>query len=103
MNNEKRNSLEIELSDEIAQGTYSNMVFLAHSHSEFILDFISLLPGVPKAKVKSRIVMVPEHAKRLLLALSENISKYELNYGEIKLEEPKGSLELPMDGNIGQA
>ena len=71
------NQINIELSEEVAEGIYSNLVMIAHSNSEFVLDFIRLMPGVPKAKVKSRIVVTPEHAKRLLEALKDNIEKYE--------------------------
>jgi len=102
MDNQDKNAIEIELNDSVAEGIYSNMVFIAHSHSEFVLDFISFLPGIPKARVKSRILIAPEHAKRLLLALDENINKYEYNFGEIKLENESENLNLPIDG-IAQA
>jgi len=77
------NQLNIELSEEIAEGVYSNLVMLAHSSEEFILDFIRVMPGVPKARVKSRIIVTPQHAKRLLHALAENIDRYERSHGEI--------------------
>ena len=70
-NNE--NQIQIELSEEIAQGTYSNLAIISHSSSEFVIDFIRVVPGIPKAKVKSRINLTPEHAKRLLWALRDNI------------------------------
>ena len=70
-------NLNIELNDEIAEGVYANLAMIAHSSSEFVIDFIRLMPGVPKAKVKSRVVITPEHAKRLLQALDDNIKKYE--------------------------
>ena len=76
-------SLSIELPEEIAEGIYSNLVMIAHSPEEFILDFIRVMPGVPKARVKSRIVVTPGHAKRLLAALAENIQRYEGQHGEI--------------------
>lgn len=76
--------LNIELTEEIAEGIYSNLVMLAHSSEEFILDFIRVMPGVPKARVKSRIIVTPPHAKRLLRALSENIERYERAHGEIE-------------------
>ncbi len=76
-------SLSIELTEEIAEGVYSNLVMIAHSPEEFILDFIRVMPGVPKARVKSRIVVTPGHAKRLLAALAENIQRYEVQHGEI--------------------
>lgn len=79
----EQNQLNIELTDEIAQGIYSNLAVISHSSSEFILDFIRMMPGVPKAKVQSRIILTPEHAKRLLSALQENISRYEMQFGQI--------------------
>lgn len=75
--------LNIELSEDIAEGTYSNLVMLAHSSEEFILDFIRVMPGVPKARVKSRIIVTPQHAKRLLRALADNIDRFERAHGEI--------------------
>jgi len=76
--------LNIELSEEVAEGVYSNLVMLAHSSEEFILDFIRVMPGVPKARVKSRIIVTPQHAKRLLRALTDNIERYERAHGEIE-------------------
>ncbi|MBO7230700.1 MAG: DUF3467 domain-containing protein [Bacteroidaceae bacterium] len=86
------NQLQIELKEDIAEGIYSNFAVIAHSSSEFVMDFVRMMPGVSKAKVKSRIVMTPEHAKRLVLALRDNIKQYEAQYGEIDL--PK--LSIPM-------
>ncbi len=85
MANEQNNThkLEFELSPEVAQGQYVNLAIIAHSTSEFILDFASMLPGMQKAKVKSRLVLTPEHAKRLLLSLQENVNRYERNFGPI--------------------
>ena len=74
----------LSLSEEIAEGIYSNLAMIAHSNSEFVIDFIRLMPGVPKARVKSRVIITPEHAKRLLAALKDNISKYEATFGPIK-------------------
>ena len=85
MANEKE--LSIELKQEVAKGSYSNLAIITHSHSEFIIDFASMLPGLPKPEVSNRIIMTPEHAKRLFLALQDNISKYEANFGVIT---PKG-------------
>jgi len=79
----EQNQLNIELSEEVAQGIYSNLAVISHSSSEFILDFIRLMPGVPKAHVKSRIIVTPEHAKRLLAALQDNLSRYERQFGTI--------------------
>ena len=79
MENQENNNgqLQIELKEEVAQGTYANLAIITHSSSEFILDFVRVMPGMPKAGVQSRIVLAPEHAKRLLRALEENIGKYE--------------------------
>jgi hypothetical protein len=78
------NQLQIELTEEIAQGIYSNLAIITHSTSEFVVDFVRVMPGIPKANVKSRIILTPEHAKRLMLALQENIQKYESVNGLIK-------------------
>ena len=79
--------LNIELGEDIAEGIYSNLAIITHSPSEFVLDFIRVMPGVPKAKVKSRIVLTPEHAKRLLEAMSDNILKFEAANGKIKVQD----------------
>lgn len=86
-NNQNDNQLNIELSEEMAEGTYSNLAIITHSNAEFVIDFIRVMPGVPKAKVKSRIVLTPQHAKRLLLALGDNIHKYEEQNGRIDLND----------------
>ncbi|MCS5491538.1 DUF3467 domain-containing protein [Algoriphagus limi] len=75
--------INVELSEEVAEGTYCNLAMIAHSNSEFVIDFIRLMPGVPKAKVKSRIIVTPDHARRLLAALKDNIEKYESAFGKI--------------------
>ena len=77
--------LQIELKEEVAQGTYANLAIITHSSSEFILDFVRVMPGVPKAGVQSRIIVAPEHAKRLLRALEDNIAKYERVFGSIRI------------------
>ena len=82
-----KGQLQIELKEDVAQGIYANLAVIAHSSSEFIVDFIRVLPGMPKAGVKSRIVLAPEHAKRLLRALEDNIEKYERCYGPINIPE----------------
>ena len=90
MENEKQNpngQLQIELPEAVAQGTYANLAILTHSTSEFILDFVSVMPGMPKANVQSRVIMTPEHAKRLMYALQDNIVKYEQNFGKIVMPE----------------
>lgn len=79
----KGNQLNIELPEEVAEGTYSNLAIISHSQTEFIVDFVRLLPNVPKAKVKSRIILTPVHAKRLLKALSDNVRKYEQQHGKV--------------------
>ena len=85
-----QNQLNIELKEDIAQGIYSNMAIISHSSSEFILDFVRIMPGVPKADVKSRIILTPEHAKRLLMALGENLGKFEVVHGQVKLDDHTG-------------
>lgn len=85
--NNNQNQINIELSEEIAEGTYSNLAIISHNHSEFVVDFIRILPNVPKAKVKSRIVLTPEHAKRLFQALGDNIKKYEGQFGAIQQKQ----------------
>ena len=98
------NQLNIELSEEIAEGIYSNLAVITHSHSEFALDFIKVMPGVPKAKVKARIILTPQHAKRLMKALKDNISKYEAVNGNIKdTDGPSGALPLTFGGPTAQA
>ncbi|MDR2086654.1 MAG: DUF3467 domain-containing protein [Dysgonamonadaceae bacterium] len=100
-NKQQQNNIQIELNEEVAQGIYSNLAIIAHSSSEFVVDFVRLLPGVPKAKVQSRIILTPEHAKRLMIALIDNIKKYEVQYGEIKL--PQTGFNQPIMGPIGEA
>lgn len=89
MENNNKKQLEIEVSPEVAQGIYSNLVAITHSTSEFVVDFVQMMPGVPKASVKSRVILAPEHAKRLLYALQDNISKFESNVAPIQLPEQK--------------
>lgn len=86
-NAQNQGQIEIELPDEESTGTYSNLVMISHSASEFILDFISVMPGVPKAKVVKRMVLTPDHAKRLSNALAQNIKKFESEHGEISGRE----------------
>lgn len=88
-NENQGKQLQIELKPEVACGIYANLAVITHSSSEVILDFIGMFPGMPKAEVKSRIVMAPEHAKRLLFALQDNISKYEAQFGQINLQQPE--------------
>ena len=97
------NQINIELSEEVAEGVYANLAMIAHSNSEFVIDFIRLMPGVPKAKVKSRVVVTPEHAKRLLNALSENIQKYETTFGTIKKTDGAPNFPMNFGGIVGEA
>ena len=83
-NKPKQGQINIELDGDVAQGTYSNLAIINHSQSEFVIDFVTIMPGVPKSKVKSRIVLTPQHAKRFLKALGENINRFENAHGEIK-------------------
>ncbi len=101
-----KNQLSIELNEEIAQGIYSNLAVITHSPSEFVMDFIRVMPGVPKAQVKSRIVVTPEHAKRLMMALMDNIKRYEAQHGPIKnIDDGNQGGNIPMSfgGNTPQA
>ena len=93
--------INIELDDKVAEGTYANLAIINHSVSEFIVDFVSVMPGQPKAKVKSRIILTPQHAKRLVKALAENVKRFEKSHGEIKdYEQPP----IPMNfGPTGEA
>ena len=93
----KQNQISIELKEDVAQGTYSNLAVITHSSSEFVIDFIRVMPGIPKADVKSRIILTPEHAKRLMMALTDNIAKFEKVHGEIKKVEGSGTPLIPMN------
>mgnify|MGYP001233545824 CR=1 FL=1 len=93
---EKNHPFDIELNHEVAQGTYANLAIISHSTSEFIVDFIRMMPGLPKAEVKSRIILTPEHAKRLMLALQDNIRRYDQDFGKINLPESLGPV-FPLD------
>jgi len=90
------NQINIEISDEVGEGIYSNLAIITHSPAEFIIDFVKMMPGVPKAKVKSRIILTPQHAKRLFKALKENVSKYEAAHGEIKDSEGDLPFNFPL-------
>lgn len=98
----QNNQLNIELSEDVAEGIYSNLAIITHSPAEFVIDFIKVMPGVPKAKVKSRIVLTPQHAKRLMKAMADNISKYEQMHGKIKDAE-LNALPLSFGGPTAQA
>lgn len=84
---ENQNHLNIELPEEMAEGTYSNLAIISHSNAEFVLDFVRVMPGVPKAKVKNRIIMTPQHVKRLLFALNDNVEKFEAAFGKIEIKD----------------
>lgn len=95
--------LNIELSEEVAEGIYSNLAIITHSNSEFVLDFIKVMPGVPKAKVKSRIVLTPQHAKRLMKALKDNLGRFEAAHGPISDMEYPNAFPLNFGPPKGQA
>ncbi len=99
----KQEGLNIELTEEVAEGTYSNIAIINHSPSEFVVDFIQMMPGVPKAKVKSRIILTPQHAKRLMNALNDNISKFQAQHGEIKDVDPTGGIPINFGGPTAEA
>lgn len=98
----QNNQLNIELSEEVAEGIYSNLAIITHSPAEFVVDFIKVMPGVPKAKVKSRIVLTPQHAKRLMKALADNVVKFEQMHGKIK-DSDVNALPLNFGGPTAQA
>lgn len=103
MANEKH-QIDVELTEDVAQGNYANLAIISHSTSEFVLDFAAVLPGVPKAKVKSRIILAPEHAKRLLLSLQENVARYENNVGRINIPQGIPPVKEGSQGfNMGEA
>jgi len=97
---EKKEQMNIEISEEIADGIYANLAIISHSNQEFVVDFIRMMPNMPKAKVKSRIILSPPHAKRFMLALQENIKKYEAQHGPIK---EGGSSMPPLSFNVPSA
>ncbi len=99
--NQKQNQLNIELDEAVADGIYSNLAIINHSVSEFVVDFVNIMPGRPKSKVKSRIILTPQHAKRLLKALNDNVTRFESAHGEIKDYE---QAPIPMNfGPTGEA
>jgi len=98
------NQMEIELPEDIADGMYCNLAVITHSNTEFIFDMIRVVPGAPKAKVKSRIIMTPHHAKRLLGALSDNVRKFEENFGEVEVDNmPVAEFPMNFGGPTGEA
>lgn len=98
------NQLNIELPEEVSEGIYSNLAIISHSHSEFVIDYIRLMPNVPKAKVKARVILTPQHAKRLLRAMADNIKKYEQQFGVIEeTSDPHGYPPMNFNTPAAQA
>lgn len=100
---EQPNEMAIDLSEEIAQGLYVNFAVISHSTSEFVVDFIRIMPNVPKPRVQSRVILAPEHAKRLMMALEDNIMKYEAINGEIRIPGEQDDFIPPIISSGGQA
>ena len=101
--NNKNQGMQLELPQDIAQGEYANFAIITNSSSDFVIDFARVLPGLPKAVVKSRVIMAPEHAKRLLGALQENIMRYEREYGPIKIPQQEPRTVAPFNMGKGEA
>ena len=102
MEEKNKQQLNIEMSDEVAEGIYSNLAIISHSNTEFIIDFLKIMPNMPKAKVKSRIVLTPQHAKRLMRALEDNMQKYEQTHGKAS-DTNSNQFTVPFGGPTGQA
>ena len=102
-NNPNEGQINIELTEDVAEGIYSNLAIITHSNQEFVVDFIRMMPGVPKAKVKVRVVLTPQHAKRFMHALADNIKKYESANGETKDTEQSPNLPFTFGGPTAQA
>jgi len=94
---------QLELRPEIASGVYSNLALISHSHSDFVVDFARILPGMPKPEVCSRVILAPEHAKRLLQALQDNLYKYEKELGKIELPDQDSRTIAPFGTGNGEA
>lgn len=101
--NKNKQQIDIELSEKVAQGIYSNLAIITHSPTEFVVDFVRVMPNTPKAKVKSRIILTPEHAKRLVFALQENLKKYEQLHGKINSTENQNIIPLNFANPTAQA
>lgn len=101
--NNKQGQFQLELPQDVAQGEYANFAIITHSSSDFVLDFARMLPGLPKAMVKSRVLLAPEHAKRLLMALQENILRYENEFGKIQIPNQEPRTVAPFNINKGEA
>jgi len=95
---EQKNQLSINIAPEVAGGKYSNLAVIGHTPSEFVLDFAAVLPGNPNAQVQARVILAPEHTKRLLFALQENIQKYEAQFGQIKFNTPQQQMPMATGG-----
>lgn len=104
MSENKKPQLTIDLPEELAEGTYANLAVITHSPTEFVLDFIRMMPGMPKARVQSRMILTPQHAKRLMRALNDNINKYESQHGPIKdVASPEVQMPMHFGGPKGEA
>lgn len=101
--NQPKGQLQIDLPQDVAQGEYANFAVITHSSSDFVLDFARMLPGVPKMQVKSRVILAPEHAKRLLMALQENIMRYEREFGKIQIPNQGERTIAPFNIGKGEA
>ena len=101
---DKKGKLNIELPEEVATGVYANLAVITHSPAEFVMDFIQVMPGTPKAKVRSRVVLSPQHAKRVMKMLVDNISKFEGQHGTIEMSgQPEPSFPMNFGGPTGEA
>src|SRR5688500_15442919 len=94
MDQQPQNQINIEITADVAEGTYANLAIITHSHAEFVIDFVNVMPGTPKSKVKSRIIFTPQHAKRFMKALIENVNRYEAANGSIKDRE---EVQVPLN------
>jgi len=103
MENQDQNQINIELTEDMAEGTYSNLAIITHSQTEFVVDFVRMMPGAPKARVKSRIILTPHHAKRLLHALHDNLGRYEQSFGVIDVHDNQPALPMTFGGPTAQA
>jgi hypothetical protein len=96
----KKKGIDLELDEAVAQGHYANLAIISHSPTEFVIDFAAIMPGIPKAKIKSRIILAPEHAKRLLLSLQDNITRYESSVGRIEVHGRPNDADGTDDGHL---
>lgn len=101
--NVNQNKIDIEIPEEVADGIYSNLAVITHSNAEFIIDFIRIMPGVPRAKVKARILLTPQHAKRLLKALQDNLGKYESAFGKVDIDDGFDGFPINFGGPAPEA